>query len=122
MISSELFANRGEALDSSELILEDTVMMKRVNHLVRSYYSHGGHLVLTNRRLVFTPHRFNIRARMVSIELGDIAGIGKSSSMLDLSKQIWVRTRKGPVIRFVVRKIAELIDAVKRQIIPESRT
>ena len=65
---------------------------------------------------------FNIRARMVSIELGEIDDIGESESMLGLSKQIWIRTRKGPVIRFVVWRRAGFIDAVKRQIIPENNT
>ena len=59
---------------------------------------------------------------MVSIDLGDIAEIGRSESMLGLSKQIWVRTKKGPVIRFVVWRRTELMNAIKRQIIPESRT
>lgn len=76
---------------------------------------------MTNRRLLFKPHLFNLRAREVSIELGDIEDIRKREGMLGLSRQLWVRLKKGPTERFVVWRRAEFIDAVRRQIISEPK-
>lgn len=94
---------------------EAILLRKRANHMVRPYYSHGGHLILTDRRLVFEPHILNLRAKEFSIELRDVEDIGRRDALLGLSKQIWVRPRMGREERFVVWGRAELIDAVKRR-------
>jgi hypothetical protein len=49
-------------------------MEKRANYQAKML-SQGGKLILTGKHLVFKPHRFNVRAKTITIELEDIADI-----------------------------------------------
>src|SRR3954451_16880617 len=55
---------------------EALIKESRAN-LQRGIESVGGHLYLTDRRLIFESHRFNVQAGATEIPLGDITGVRK---------------------------------------------
>lgn len=55
--------------------------------MVRGWESVGGHLILTNQRLVFEPHRVNVQRYVDEFDPHDISSVAKT----------WSRTRNGQV-------------------------
>jgi len=94
---------------------EEIIVEKRANHQGK-ILSHGGKLILTNKRLVFKPHGLSIGAKEISIELKDIVDIGKTQTMFGTSKEIWLNLGGGRLERFVVWGRDEFVDAVKKLI------
>jgi hypothetical protein len=94
-------------------------MEKRANYQAKML-SQGGKLILTGKHLVFKPHRFNIRAKTITIELEDIADIGKTrpwrARSLGRSPEVYVTLTSGLTERFYIWRRDEFIDAVKKQI------
>lgn len=85
-------------LRSNEIVLRKT----RANHL-RSNEGVGGRLFLTNQRLFFKPHFFNIRTEEKSIPLENIAAIKTPHSDL-LSLKLAIILTNNFVEFYVVRK------------------
>ncbi len=94
---------------------EEILMKKRANHQAK-ILSHGGKLILTTKRLYFKPHRLNIGAKKIIIELNDILDCGKTQTMLGSSKEIWINLKGGILERFVVWGRDEFIEIMKKQI------
>ena len=92
----------------------DIIKIKGANYQ-QGIISIGGHLILTKTSLIFKPHAFNIGGREVIIELKDIVDIGKTETMLGLSKQIWINSQ-GKLERFVVWGRDEFIATIKNQV------
>ncbi len=95
---------------------ETPVKESRAN-LQRGIESVGGHLYLTNQRLIFESHRFNVQAGATEIPLADIAGVEKTwTKFLGLipltPNSILVRTTGGEEHRIVCGKRDEWIAAI----------
>ena len=76
------------------------------NHMVTGAI--GGWLVLTQRRLVFIPHKLNLRGERQELALDDIGGARPADALVP--NQIEVVSRGGQRLRFVVRKRREWLD------------
>jgi hypothetical protein len=74
----------------------------------------GGELYLTNRNLIFRPHRFNLQNGGVSIPRSEIEGVSKRLSLGVIPNGLLVRQRNGGVERFAVRGRREWLGAIAR--------
>jgi hypothetical protein len=79
----------------------------------------GGHLYLTNRRLIFESHGFNIQRGAADIPLEEIAGVTRERTQMFnaiplTDNSIGVQTRGGGQFRFVVFGREEWIPAIER--------
>jgi GRAM domain-containing protein len=103
---------------------EVVVKESRAN-LQRGLESVGGHLYLTNRRLIFESHKFNVQRGTSEIPLSDITDVRKAWTkflgVLPLApRSIAVTTTSGQQHRIVCNKRDEWIDAVRSQAGPAS--
>ena len=62
----------------------------------------GGRLYLTNRNLIFQPHRFNLQSARVVIPRADIAGAAKCRTWGILPNGLLVTHRDSSTDRFVI--------------------
>jgi GRAM domain-containing protein len=62
----------------------------------------GGRLYLTNRHLIFQPHKFNLQAAAISIPREDIAGVAKVMTLGVIPNGLRVMRRDGTAERFVL--------------------
>ena len=90
----------------------------RANHW-KGIEAVGGRLFLTDHRLVFKPHSFNIQIHEESISLDKIVSIKPSRTFFVLPNQISVELANGREERYVVwnrKSWIEKIEQVKRKI------
>jgi hypothetical protein len=85
-------------LRANEIVLRQA----RANHL-RQYEGVGGRLFLTNQRLFFKPHLFNVQTNEASIPLENITAIRTPHSDL-LSAKLAIKLTNNFIEFFVVRK------------------
>ena len=71
----------------------------------------GGHLTLTNQRVVFEPHMFNLKRGSEVFNLDDIVSV---------SDALWVVLRDGRKVRFVVTKPKVWREALSPNVEPAS--
>jgi hypothetical protein len=98
---------------------EAVVREGRAN-LQRGIESAGGHLYLTDRRLIFESHRFNVQRGATEIPLADVAEVRKAwtkflGAIPIAPNSIAVRTSDGSEQRIVVTKRDEWIAAITGQ-------
>ena len=62
----------------------------------------GGRLYLTNKRLIFKPHRFNVQGGGIELPRSDIAGAAKFLTLGFIPNGLVVTKKDGSVERFVV--------------------
>lgn len=98
---------------------EIVVKQGRAN-LQRGIEAVGGQLYLTDRRLVFEAHKFNVQSAPLQIDLGSVVDVRKCWTRLlgivpSVPNSIAVTTRDGTVHRFVVWGRESWISAIGRQ-------
>jgi hypothetical protein len=83
-------------------------------NLFRGIEGVGGRLRITNRRVVFEAHAFNIQTAPAEIPLEQIAEVRKRLTWKLIPNGLLIRTKDGPEYKFVVwgrRRLIELIRA-----------
>ena len=84
-----------------ELEIDEEIIRKaRANHL-QLLEGVGGSLLLTNRRLFFKSHMFNVKTREISIPLEDIIAVATKSSDF-ISKKLQIFLGDGSIEEFIV--------------------
>jgi hypothetical protein len=78
------------------------------NHM-QKFEGRGGQLFLTERNLIFKPHRMNIQSNVVTIPRHDIAGVAATRTLGLVPNGLKVVLRDGTVHRFVVRDREEWV-------------
>lgn len=97
-------------LDSSEIIIRKS----RANHL-KPFEGVGGKLFLTNQRLFFKSHFFNVQTHEESIPLQDIVSIeAKHSDFISGKMKIFLRN--GSVEKFYVPKRKRWVNDIEKAI------
>lgn len=117
-LAIELFANSGFIAKQTAISLEDgeSVAYQGVaNHFLNGE-GRGGRLYLTNRRLVFQPHKFNFQREAISIPRADIASVSACLTFGLIPNGMKVLCRDGTSEQFVVshrsqwlQKIADVV-------------
>jgi hypothetical protein len=97
-------------LNSDEIILRKS----RANHL-KLFEGVGGRLFLTNQRLFFKSHFFNVQTHEETIPLQDIVSIeAKGSDFISGKMKIFLRN--GSVEKFYVPKRKKWVDDIEKAI------
>jgi hypothetical protein len=89
-------------------------------NLQRGIETVGGQIYLTNQRLIFESHAFNVQTGATVVPLTDITGARKCwTKFLNLvplfPNSVAVTTNGGKEYRFVIFGRQEWIDAIERQ-------
>ncbi|MGD0641824.1 MAG: GRAM domain-containing protein [Roseiarcus sp.] len=71
------------------------------NHF-HNFESLGGRLYLTNRNLIFKPHKFDLQDASISNPRCEIATVSKCRTLGLMPNGLLVSQRSGDVLRFVV--------------------
>jgi GRAM domain len=95
----------------------ETVIKESRANLQRGTQAVGGHLVLTNQRLVFEDHRFNVQRAPAEFALADVVSVRsvwtKVLNVFPLApNSIAVTVRDGRELRFAVPKRNEWREAL----------
>lgn len=91
--------------EADETILFDT----GANHF-KGAEGVGGKLYLTNKRLVFKSHKFNIQNHELSISLSDIDKVDRYKTLGLVNNGLSVTTTDNKIEKFVVQQIDEWIN------------
>jgi hypothetical protein len=83
------------------------------------YGSRGGKLILTNQRLLFVDHGFNIRQGGDAISLKDIMSVEPSITFLlvmpiPMPTSIKIRTQSGSVNKYIVTKRKKWVEEITK--------
>jgi GRAM domain len=102
-------------LQPGEVLIKES----RAN-LQRGMESVGGHLYLTDRRLIFESHKFNVQRGPTEIPLADVADVRKAWTkflgVIPLApNSIAVTTAGGHGQRIVCHKRGEWMEAIRSQ-------
>jgi hypothetical protein len=97
-------------LDFNEIIIRKS----RANHL-KSFEGVGGKLFLTNRRLFFKSHFFNIQTHEESILLQDIVSIEAKHSDFISGKMV-IFLKNGSAEKFYVPKRKKWVSDIEKAI------
>jgi len=108
------------------LLADETLQKLEVANIQRGWETVGGKLALTNRRLIFESHPFNIHTGTTEIHLPDIVCVQVCwTKFLNLfpiyPNSIAVTTKNGKEYRLVVKGRSAWIDEIrKRAMLPGS--
>lgn len=86
---------------------EERILKEGPANLQRNVETVGGWLYLTNRRLVFEAHRFNVQGGTTEIHLADVTGVDRCWSKFlgflpVFPNSLAVYTKSGKDFRFVL--------------------
>lgn len=95
---------------ADEIILFDT----GANHF-KGAEAVGGKLYLTNKRLVFKSHKFNIQNHELSINLSDIYKVDRYKTLGLVNNGLSVATDGNKKEKFVVQQIDEWLNQLKEK-------
>ena len=91
-------------------------------NLFRGMEGVGGRLKITTWRLVFVPHSLNVQSQQEEILLSDVVAVGKRNTLWIVPNGMFVRTRQGQEIKFVVWGREGLITTIEAQLERRSST
>lgn len=101
----------------TQLLPDETIIKEGLANMRRGILWVGGKLCLTDQRLVFEPHAFNIRRSATIIPLSSLAGVRKCwTRLLNLIPVVpngmAVSLKEGKKYRFVVWGRQEWVSAI----------
>jgi hypothetical protein len=94
---------------------EALITWERAN-LFRGIEAVGGLIILTDKRIIFQPHLFNIQRSVVEIPLKDVVEVRERNTYEIVPNGMLVKTRSGEEYKFVVPDRKSIIDLIKRNI------
>ena len=99
---------------------EERLVKESRANLQRGVESVGGHLYLTDRRLIFESHKFNVQSGATEIPLSDVADMRKVwtkflGAIPLAPNSIALKTTGGQEHRIVCSKRDDWIEAVRSQ-------
>lgn len=93
---------------------EETIILETGANHFKGAEAVGGKLYLTNKRLVFKSHKFNIQNYELSIPLSDIYNIAKYKTLGLVNNGLSVTTANNKLEKFVVQQIDEWINQLTK--------
>ncbi len=91
---------------------EKFLVEKTPANLFKGMEAVGGHLTITDKRLIFNAHKFNIQGGTTEISMSDIASVTKASTLKIIPNRIIVKTKDGKDYKFVVYKRDKLVQLI----------
>jgi hypothetical protein len=111
--------NGKEMVMKTALEKDEKVIRKGMASLQKGLETVGGHLYLTDKRLVFESHWLNFQRGVTQIDLDDITGLAKGTTWLlgripTLPNAFVAATKDGTRYRLTVWKREQWISAIKQ--------
>jgi len=106
-----LFANSKTIARQTMIHLPDWEVIEyegAANHFLNAE-ARGGRLYLTDKQLIFQPHKFNLQSGAISVPRSDIASVSRCMSLGMIPNGILLTRLDGTKERFVVSKREEWI-------------
>ncbi|SOC40026.1 GRAM domain-containing protein [Ureibacillus acetophenoni] len=91
---------------------EKFLVEKTPANLYKGLEAVGGHLTITDKRLIFNAYKFNIQGGTTEILLSDIVSIDRAKSLKIIPNKMIVNTNDGKSFKFVVYKRDKLIQLI----------
>ena len=104
------------SLLASELNEGETIKGTVAANLFRGVEAVGGSLTITDRRIIFKPHPFNIQRKVVEIPLSEITDVRERKTLGIVPNGILVTTKSGAKYKFVVWHRKDILDLMKNEI------
>lgn len=106
-----LFVNSKFLIQSTkiEIAKDETILFETGANHFKGAEAVGGKLYLTNQRLVFKSHKFNIQKHELSIGLSDIAKVDRYKTLGLVNNGLMVMTSENTTEKFVVQQIEEWV-------------
>ncbi|MGN7763380.1 GRAM domain-containing protein [Paenibacillus sp. 22594] len=82
-------------------------------NLFRGIEAVGGRLYITNERVIFKPHSFNIQSKPLEISIQEIVNIEKRNTLLVVPNGMRISIKNGQEHKFVIWNRAKLIELIK---------
>jgi hypothetical protein len=106
VVNSKFLTQRTKInIEPNETILFET----SANHF-KGAEAVGGKLYLTNKRLVFKSHKFNIQNHELSISLSDIDKVDRYKTLGLVNNSLLITTTDGKIEKFVVQQPNEWVN------------
>ncbi len=83
---------------------EKVLVEKTPANLFKGMEAVGGHLMITDQRLVFKSHKLNIQGGTTEIRFTDIESVSKASTFKIIPNRLIVQMKDGKKHKFVVYK------------------
>jgi hypothetical protein len=106
------FANSKRFLNDTKIDIQEgeTILFDSGANHFKGAEAVGGKLYLTNRRLVFKSHKFNIQNHKLSINLSDIDNVDRYKTLGLVNNGLSVTTMDNKTEKFVVQQIDEWVN------------
>lgn len=95
---------------------ENFLVEKTQANLFKGLEAVGGHLTITDKRLIFKAHKLNIQGGTTEILFSDIASIDKASTLKIIPNRMIVKMKDGKEYKFVVYKRDKLVQLITDQL------
>jgi|LakMenE01Jun11ns_1017448.scaffolds.fasta_scaffold9863185_3 hypothetical protein len=105
--------NRAALSDSDN----ETILADVAANLRRGIEGVGGRLLITSKRIKFTPHAFNFQSIPLEVPFSDIANAVAVNTMYIIPNGMKVCTRSGVVYQFVVWGRQRLVGLINGQVV-----
>jgi len=106
-----LFSKSKFFVDGTEIVTEagEIVLFETAANHFKRMEGVGGKLYLTNNRLVFKSHQFNIQDHLLSLNLSEIKKVDRFKSLGILNNGLAVTTIGNKIEKFVVQQPGEWV-------------
>jgi len=107
-----LFVNSKAITEGTKIdtAADETILFETGANHFKGAEGVGGKLYLTNKRLVFKSHKFNIQNHELSISLSDMDKVDRYKTLGLVNNGLTVTTTYNTIERFVVQQPGEWID------------
>ena len=86
-------------------------------NLFRGMESVGGKMKITDKEIIFTPHKINAQKNPLSININDIKEVGKRNTFYIVPNGLAIVVKSGEEYKFVVNNRQKIITYLNEQLI-----
>ena len=86
-------------------------------NLFRGLESVGGKLKITDKEIIFTPHKINAQKNPLSIKINDIKEVGKRNTFYIVPNGLAIVVKSGEEYKFVVNNRQKIITHLNEQLV-----
>ncbi|NJB35294.1 hypothetical protein HCO57_01700 [Croceivirga sp. JEA036] len=110
------FTSRINESNTPKLTPDEHIEIEDTTNLWRGIEAVGGKLYLTNKKLVFKPHKLNIQKGQINIHYNNITEIRKRKTAKVIDNGIQIKTHDGNEFNFVINEREKWIEKLNDKI------
>lgn len=99
-----------------ELSESEVVILKKPANLFRGIEAVGGWMSITNKRIIFNPHKLNIQKQPIEMLYSEILEVSKRNTFYCVPNGIKIKVKTGQQYKFVTWKRNALIKLIDEKI------